>query len=121
MRLPIGCAALLAIHRAAIAVAANQTSGDTSVEGSRRPGLRSPTAATHALPMSGRASVDEVESRQAAIYRAMSPAQRLSEAIRMYRQMESLMDAALRAQHPEWTAKQRRLVIARRILYARTG
>jgi hypothetical protein len=71
--------------------------------------------------MESRPDIDEVESRQAAIYRAMSPAQRLSQAVRMFRQMQSLMDAALRAQHPEWTAEQRRRVIAQRVLHARTG
>ena len=62
-----------------------------------------------------------VDERQAAIYRAMTPAQRLEQALRMHRQMRSLMDAALRAEHPEWTAEQRHEVIAGRILHARTG
>jgi hypothetical protein len=63
----------------------------------------------------------EVEARQSAIYRAMTPAQRLEQALRLNRLMRSLMDAGLRAQHPEWTAEQRQKVIAERILHARTG
>ena len=60
-------------------------------------------------------------ARQADIYRALTPAQRLEQALRMNRQMRSLMDAALRAEHPEWSAEERAQVIARRVLYARTG
>jgi hypothetical protein len=63
----------------------------------------------------------QAAARQAAIYRAMQPAQRLQQALRMNRQMRSLMDAALRAEHPEWTAEQRQRAIAERILHARTG
>ena len=63
----------------------------------------------------------DVDARQAAIYRAMTPAQRLSQALSMNRQMRSLMDAGLRSAHPEWTAEQRRREIATRVLYARTG
>jgi hypothetical protein len=58
---------------------------------------------------------------QAAIYRAMSPAERLAQALRMFRQMQSLMDAGLRAEHPDWTDEQRRRVVVERTLYARTG
>jgi len=65
--------------------------------------------------------ITEAESLQAAIYRAMSPAQRLSQAMRMFRQMQSLMDAGLRAQHPDWSDEHRRRVVAERVLYARTG
>jgi len=71
--------------------------------------------------MDARPDIDEIEARQAAIYRAMSPAERLEQAVRMFRQMRSLMDAALCAEHPSWTPEQRRRVIAERILYARTG
>lgn len=65
--------------------------------------------------------MSDIGSRQAAIYRAMSPTQRLEQAVRMNRQMRSLMDAGLRAEHPDWSAEQRRKVIAQRILHARTG
>jgi hypothetical protein len=71
--------------------------------------------------METRTHHDEVESLQRAIYRSMSPAQRLAQAVRMFRQMQSLMDAALRAQHPDWTDEHRSRVVAERILYARTG
>ena len=63
----------------------------------------------------------DAQDRQDAIYRAMSPAQRLEQGLRMNRQMRSLMDAALRAEHPEWPPEQRQCVIAQRILHARTG
>jgi hypothetical protein len=63
----------------------------------------------------------DAQARQDAIYRAMTPAQRLEQGLRMNRQMRSLMDAALRAEHPEWTPEQRGRVIAQRILHARTG
>lgn len=78
-------------------------------------------SAAHAGRVKRRADIDLVESQQAAIYRAMTPAERLSQAVRMFRQMQSLMDAALRAEHPEWTAEQRRRVIAERVLHARSG
>ena len=61
------------------------------------------------------------DERQAAIYRSMSPVDRLRQALRLAEQMRSLMDAGVRAQHPEWTAEQRRRLIAERVLYARTG
>ena len=63
----------------------------------------------------------DAEERQAAIYRRMTPTQRLQQAVRMNQQMRSLMDAGLRAQHPAWSEQQRRREIARRILHARTG
>ncbi len=65
--------------------------------------------------------IRDVQERQSAIYRAMTPAQRLEQALRMSRQMRSLMEAALRAERPEWTSEQRQRVIAERILHARTG
>jgi hypothetical protein len=63
----------------------------------------------------------DAELRQQEIYGAMSPVERLRQGLRMNRQMRALMDAGLRAQHPEWTAEQRRRCIAERILHARTG
>ena len=75
----------------------------------------------HASSMDYDSNPGEVELRQAAIYRAMSPAERLAQAVRMFRQMQSLMDAGLRAEHPEWTADERGNILAQRILYARTG
>ena len=63
----------------------------------------------------------EAEEVQARIYREMSPADRLRQALRMSERMRSMMDAALRAEHPDWTPEQRRRCIAERILHARTG
>jgi hypothetical protein len=77
--------------------------------------------AERASPADVHARTDEVESLQASIYKSMPPAQRLALAMRMFRQMQSLMDAGLRAEHPEWTDEYRRRIVAERILYARTG
>jgi hypothetical protein len=63
----------------------------------------------------------DADSEQARVYREMSPADRLRQSLRLARQMRSLMDAGLRAEHPDWTDEQRRQCIAERILYARTG
>ena len=76
---------------------------------------------THASPMGSRSHLEEVAARQTAIFRAMSPAQRLSLAVGMFRQMQSLMDASLRQLHPDWTVEQRCRAVAERVLYARTG
>lgn len=67
------------------------------------------------------AHLAEADARRAAIYRDMSPADRLRQALRLSQQMRSLMDAALRADHPELQPEERRRLIAERILYARTG
>ena len=63
----------------------------------------------------------EAEALQAAICRRLTPAQRLDQAVRLNRQMRSLMDAGLLAQHPDWAPEQRGRVIVERILHARTG
>jgi len=65
--------------------------------------------------------MNDAEERQAAIYRAMDPVERLRQAMRLRAQMLSLMDAALRAQHPDWSAAERQHVIAERVRNARTG
>jgi len=72
-------------------------------------------------PMDDPDHLRDADERQAAIYRGMTPADRLRQAVRLTEQMRSLMDAALRAEHPDWTTEQRRRVIAERILHARTG
>lgn len=59
--------------------------------------------------------------RQVAIYRAMSPQERLAQATRMNQSMRSLMAAGFRARHPEWTDAEVKRAVAERILYARTG
>jgi hypothetical protein len=58
---------------------------------------------------------------QVAIYRAMSPQQRLRQALRMNRAMRSLMAAGFRDRHPTWTESEVRRAVAERILHARTG
>ena len=59
--------------------------------------------------------------RQVAIYRAMTPQQRLEQALRMNRTMRKLMAVGFRDRHPEWTETQVKRAVADRILYARTG
>ncbi len=59
--------------------------------------------------------------RQVAIYRAMSPQQRLEQALRMNRSMRELMAAGFRARHPTWSDAEVRRAVADRILHARTG
>jgi hypothetical protein len=72
-------------------------------------------------PREGSTHLAVAEARQAEIYRNMLPADRLRQALRLASQMRSLMDAGLRAEHPELTPDERRRLIAERILYARTG
>jgi hypothetical protein len=71
--------------------------------------------------MKDRDHLDEAEKLRARIYRDMAPADRLRQALRMSARMRAMMDAALKAEHPDWTAEERRRCIAERILYARTG
>lgn len=65
--------------------------------------------------------VRAAHDRQIAIYRAMTPRQRLEQALRMNRSMRELMATGFRARHPTWTETQVRRAVADRILYARTG
>jgi hypothetical protein len=60
-------------------------------------------------------------ARQVAIYRAMTPRQRLEQALRMNRSMRDLMATGFRDRHPEWTESQIKHAVADRILHARTG
>lgn len=59
--------------------------------------------------------------RQTAIYRAMSPGQRLQQALRMNRAMRGLLAAGFRDRHPEWTEAEIERAVADRILHAKTG
>lgn len=59
--------------------------------------------------------------RQVEIYRAMSPQQRLQQALRMNRAMRQLLAAGFRQRHAEWSEEQIRRAVADRILHARTG
>jgi hypothetical protein len=59
--------------------------------------------------------------RQVAIYRAMTPQDRLRQALRMNRSMRELLAAGFRQRQPTWTDAQVRAAVADRILHARTG
>lgn len=59
--------------------------------------------------------------RQVAIYRAMTPRQRLAQAVRMNHAMRSLLATGFRDRHPAWTDAEVRRAVADRILHARTG
>jgi len=65
--------------------------------------------------------VRAAHERQVAIYRAMTPQQRLQQALRMNRTMRELMAAGFRQRHPEWSEPQVRRAVADRILHAPTG
>jgi hypothetical protein len=65
--------------------------------------------------------VREADERQIAIYRAMTPRQRMEQALRMNRMMRNLMAVGFRDRHPEWTETQIKRAVADRILHARTG
>ena len=60
-------------------------------------------------------------AHQMAIYRAMTPQQRLQQALRMNRTMRGLLAAGFRERQPEWTEVQVKRAVADRILHARTG
>jgi len=72
-------------------------------------------------------SVEEPEPRnaaqahQVAIVRALSPQQRLRQALQMNRTMRELMAAGFRARNPDWDEARVARAVADRILYARTG
>jgi len=59
--------------------------------------------------------------KQAAIYRNMTPQQRIEQMLRMNQEMRELMAAGFRARHPDWADSQIKKAVAERILYARTG
>ncbi len=65
--------------------------------------------------------VRAAHAQQVAIYRAMTPQQRLEQARRMNRTMRELMAVGFRDRHPEWTEPQVKRAVADRILHARTG
>lgn len=67
------------------------------------------------------AHVRAAHAYQAAIYRAMTPQQRMQQALRMNRSMRSLLAAGFRMRNPVWTEAQVARAVADRILYARTG
>ena len=61
------------------------------------------------------------ERKQTEIYRAITPQQRLAQALRMNRTMRELMATGFRSRHPEWTDTQVKRAVADQVLYARTG
>lgn len=74
--------------------------------------------------MSAAAEPDHLRAarlHQAAIYRAMTPSQRLEQGLRMNRTMRTLLAIGFRTRHPTWTESQIRRAVADRILHARTG
>ncbi len=68
-----------------------------------------------AIPAHG----SDADARQVKVYRGMTPSQRLEQAMQMNRQMRALMDSGLLATHPQLSATERHLEIARRIRHAR--
>lgn len=60
-------------------------------------------------------------ARQLAIYRAMSPQDRLRQAQRMNQSMRALLAAGFRQRQPGWSDLQIKQAVAERILHARTG
>jgi hypothetical protein len=54
------------------------------------------------------------------ILRAMSPAQKLRAAERLYHSARQLKAAALRAEHPDWTDDAIRRAVCEIFLYARS-
>jgi hypothetical protein len=79
------------------------------------------------VPILGFMSVAEPDhlraahEHQVAIYRAMTPQQRLEQALRMNHTMRGLMAAGFRDRHPDWTEAEVRRAVADRILHADTG
>ena len=64
--------------------------------------------------------VAAADARQVDIYRRMTPNQRMAVALGMHDQARALMDAGIRALHPQWSETERRREIARRTLHARS-
>ena len=60
-----------------------------------------------------------IDQRQAAIYRRMTPPQRLAQAARLWRQARRLAEAGVRARHPEASEAEIRQRVARLFLHGR--
>ena len=67
------------------------------------------------------AHVRAARERQVAIYRAMTPQERLRQGLRMNRTMRELLAAGFRQRHPSWTDAEIERAVADRILHAWTG
>ena len=61
----------------------------------------------------------EIDQRQAAIYRRMTPQERLAQATRLWRQARRLAEAAVKARHPTATEAEARRLVARLFLHGR--
>ena len=68
---------------------------------------------------SDRIRCDKMNTETRRILRAMSAAQKLKAAERLYYSARQLKAAALRAQHPEWSDETIRRVVREVFLYAR--
>ena len=64
-------------------------------------------------------SLAEMKTEAQRILQAMSPAQKLRAAERLYYSARQLKEAALHAQHPDWTDEAVRQVVREVFLYAR--
>lgn len=60
-------------------------------------------------------------AHQVSIYRAMTPQQRITQALQMNATMRRLLALGFKSRHPDWTDAQIRRAVADRIFYARTG
>lgn len=76
------------------------------------------TAELKAEPV--RSSTFVTSSASQRIMRAMSPAQKLKAAERLYHSARQLKAAALRAQHPDWTDEAIRRAVREAFLHSRT-
>ncbi len=61
-----------------------------------------------------------MQTEEQKIVQAMSPAQKLRAAERLYYSARELKTAALRAQHPDWTDEAIRQAVREIFLYARS-
>jgi hypothetical protein len=61
-----------------------------------------------------------MDSEAQKILQAMSPAQKLRAAERLYYSARQLKEAALRAEHPDWSEEAIRLAVRDIFLYARS-
>jgi hypothetical protein len=63
--------------------------------------------------------LEDARARQLAVYRAMTPAQRWAEAVRLTDSMRELKRAYLSARHPAWTEDEVRQAVKRAFMYVR--
>lgn len=61
----------------------------------------------------------ESDQRQAAIYRRMTPQQRLAQAMRLWRQARRLAETGVKVRHPAAPAAEVRRQVAHLFLYGR--